>query len=53
MWRGGVGLAYLFPALSFAVASYPDRAPFAHPAHQAEHADFPHPLTPAPSDLRT
>jgi hypothetical protein len=28
MWRGGEGLAYLFPALSVAGPHYPDPAPF-------------------------
>jgi len=36
MWRGGVGLANLFPAHSSAVPREPDRARFPHPARRTE-----------------
>ena len=43
MWRGGLGAAYLFPALSAPVPHEPDHAPFPHPARQTGRAHFPHP----------
>jgi hypothetical protein len=43
MWRGGLGAAYLFPALSAPVPHEPDHAPFPHPVRQTGRADFPHP----------
>ena len=43
MWRGGLGAAYLFPALSAPVPHEPDHAPFPHPARQTGRADFPRP----------
>ncbi len=55
MWRGGLGVAYRFPALSFAGASLADHAPSPLPAHRTGRADFPHPalgssLTPTPTE---
>src|SRR5215831_1573310 len=38
MWRGGLGSAYLLPALY-----YPDHAPFPHPAHRTGRACLRHP----------
>ena len=44
VWRGGLGSAYLFPALSFAGASLASTMlPFPHPAHRTGRADFPLP----------
>jgi len=40
MWRGGLGSAYLLPALSAAGASLSGHAPFPHPAHRIGRACF-------------
>jgi hypothetical protein len=43
-WRGSLGVAYLFPALSFAGASLAAPCPVStSPPHRTGHAGFPHP----------